>query len=72
MRLLRELTMGKTRFWRMTVTVEEMEKGSMLGRTKHTEVANHIYSDSPEKVSELLKQVVGEIMKRKTSQGEAF
>jgi len=64
--------MGKTRFWRMTVTVEEMEKGSMLGRTKHTEVANHIYSDSPEKVSELLKQVVGEIMKRKTSQGEAF
>jgi len=72
MRLLREVTMGKTRFWRMTVTVEEMEKASMLGRTKHTEVANHVYSDSPEKVSELLKQVVGEIMKRKTSQGEAF
>lgn len=56
----------------MTVTVEEMEKGSMLGRTKHTEVANHVYSDSPEKVSELLKQMVEEIMKRKTAQVETF
>lgn len=44
----------------------------MLGRTKHTQVANHVYSDSPERVSELLKQVVEEIMKRKTAQGEAF
>lgn len=64
-------TMGK-KYWRMTVTVEEMEKGSMLGRTKHTEVANHVYSDSPGKVSELLKQVVEEIMKRKTAQEETF
>jgi len=64
--------MGKTRYWRMTVTVEEMEKGSMIGRTKHSQVANHVYSDSPEKVSDLLKLVVEEIMKRRTTPGEAF
>ena len=54
------------------MTVEEMEKGSMIGRTKHSQVANHVYSDFPEKVSDLLKLVVEEIMKRRTTPGEAF